>query len=71
MKCQRSDYELYIINTENVKTVGGCIRLENSYFNGTNECEYADEPIKEIKRILRIGDQIKIWKQKYMNYGIY
>lgn len=28
--------------------------------NGTNECKYADEPIKEIKNILGIGEQMKI-----------
>lgn len=38
----------------------GCIRLENPNFKGTDECEYADEPINEIKKILGIGEQIKI-----------
>lgn len=38
----------------------GCMRLENPNFRGTDECEYADEPIKEIKNILGIGGQMKI-----------
>ena len=40
----------------------GCMRLENPNFKGTDECEYADEPTKEIKNILGIGEQMKIWK---------
>ena len=34
------------------------MRLENAYFNGTNECEYADEPIVEIKQFLGIQEEI-------------
>ena len=34
------------------------MRLEKLYFSGTNECEYADEPIKEIKKILGIQERI-------------
>lgn len=37
----------------------GCMRLENPNFRGTNECKYADEPIKEIKQILGIQEKIK------------
>lgn len=39
------------------------MRLENPNFRGTDECEYADEPINEIKKILGIGEQIEIWEK--------
>ena len=40
----------------------GCIRLENPEFKGTNDYEYAEEPIKQIKQILGIeGEQMKLW----------
>jgi hypothetical protein len=42
----------------NVETVVGCIRLEDKNFKGTDKCEYTDEPIKEIKRILGIQEKI-------------
>lgn len=43
------------------KNCGGCMRLENPLFTGTDNCKYADEPIKEIKKILGIkGEQLKI-----------
>lgn len=42
----------------------GCMQLEEMNFIGTNECKYADEPIQQIKQILGIGEQIKIWKTK-------
>lgn len=32
------------------------MRLESPTFKGTNECEYADEPINEIKKILGIQE---------------
>lgn len=38
------------------KMSGGCMRLENPNFRGTNECKYADNPIKEIKKILNIKE---------------
>ena len=38
----------------------GCMRLENPNFRGTDECEYAEEPIQKIKNILGIGEQMKI-----------
>lgn len=38
----------------------GCMRLENPNFRGTDECEYADEPIKEIKNILGIQEKIRL-----------
>lgn len=38
----------------------GCIRLEDPNFKGTNDCDYAEEHIKEINKILRIGEQIEI-----------
>lgn len=34
------------------------MRLEDINFRGTNECEYADNPIKEIKKILGIQEKI-------------
>lgn len=36
----------------------GCMRLENPNFKGTDECKYADEPIKEIKNIFGIQEKI-------------
>jgi hypothetical protein len=36
------------------------MRLEAPNFKGTNECDYAEDRIKEIKKIL--GIQEKIWK---------
>lgn len=36
------------------------MRLENPNFKGVNDCEYADTPIEEIKRILGIQERIKI-----------
>lgn len=42
------------------KTCGGCMLLENPNFTGTNKCEYADEPIKQIKQILGIQERIKL-----------
>lgn len=38
----------------------GCNRLEDKSFTGTNDCEYADEPIKQIKQILGTGEQMKL-----------
>lgn len=35
----------------------GCIRLEKPNFRGTDECDYADEPISEIKKILNIKEK--------------
>lgn len=35
------------------------MRLENPNFNGTNECEYADESIQQIKQILGIQQRIE------------
>ena len=43
-----------------MQNVGGCIRLEDINFKGTNECKYADNPIKEIKQILKTGEQMKL-----------
>ena len=40
------------------------MRLEDINFKGTNECKYADKPIKEIKQILGIQEKIKEWKIK-------
>lgn len=37
------------------------MRLEDSNFSGTNECEYSEEPLKEIKQILGIQERIKEW----------
>jgi hypothetical protein len=36
------------------------MRLEEPKFRGTNDCDYAEDYIKEIKKILRIGEQIEI-----------
>lgn len=36
------------------------MRLENPNFRGTNECKYADNPIKEIKQILGIQEKMKL-----------
>lgn len=36
----------------------GCMLLEDPNFRGTNECEYADEPIQKIKQILGIQERI-------------
>lgn len=36
------------------------MRLEEPNFRGTNKCEYVDEPIKEIKKILGIGEQMNL-----------
>lgn len=49
--------------TGKCKNCTGCMRLENPYFNGTNECKYADDPIQEIKKILGIQERI-IWQKK-------
>ena len=46
--------------TGKCKRCGGCILLKNPKFTGINECEYADDPINTIKRILGIGEQLKI-----------
>lgn len=35
------------------------MRLESPHFKGTNECKYAEEPMKEIKQILGIQEKIK------------
>lgn len=35
------------------------MRLEDVNFNGTNECEYADNPIQQIHRILGVQERIK------------
>ena len=40
------------------KTCLGCNRLEDPYFTGTNECEYARQPIQEIKQILGVQERI-------------
>lgn len=45
------------------KNCGGCMRLENNNFNGTNECKYADEPIQQIKQMLGIQEVIDICKK--------
>lgn len=37
-----------------------CFRVENPNFRGTNECKYADNPIKEIKQILGIQEKMKL-----------
>lgn len=36
-----------------------CFRVEAPNFTGTNDCEYADEPIEQIKQILGIQEKIK------------
>ena len=43
--------------TGNVRVVVGCSLLENPNWLGTNECEYADDSITEIKRILGIQEK--------------
>lgn len=45
--------------TGKCKNCGGCILLENLNWLGTNKCEYADEPIQQIKRMLGIQERIK------------
>ena len=44
--------------TGKCKNCGGCMRLESIYFNVTDKCEYADEPIQQIKQILGIQEKI-------------
>jgi len=34
------------------------MRLEYITFKGTNDCEYADKPIEQIKQILGIQEKI-------------
>lgn len=34
------------------------MKLESLCFNGANECEYADDPIKEINKILGIQEKL-------------
>lgn len=34
------------------------MRLENPNFRGVNECEYTDNPIQQIKQILRIKENV-------------
>ena len=41
------------------KTCLGCSRLENPYFTGINECEYARQPRQQIKQIWGIQEKIK------------
>lgn len=41
------------------KSCGGCSLLENPNWLGTNECEYADGSIQQIKRMLGIQERIK------------
>ncbi|MGN1298126.1 MAG: hypothetical protein ACI4VH_06930 [Clostridia bacterium] len=50
------EIQLSTVTEENVQNVGGCMRLESPTFKGTNECEYADEPINEIKKISGIQE---------------
>ncbi len=50
----------YLELTGKCKNCGGCIRLEDKNFIGTNECEYADDPIKVINEILGIQEKLKI-----------
>ncbi len=38
----------------------GCQKLENPDFRGQAQCDLVQEPIKKIKQILGIGEQIKI-----------
>lgn len=38
----------------------GCSKLELDSFTGQDKCKYVQEPIKQIKDILGIGEQIKI-----------
>ena len=44
--------------TGKCKNCLGCMRLEDPNFVGTNECEYADNPIQPIKEILGIQQKI-------------
>jgi len=44
--------------TGKCKSCGGCMRLESLNFRGTNECEYAEEPIQQIKQMLGIQEKI-------------
>lgn len=40
--------------TGKCRLCGGCARLEDINFKGTDNCKYADEPIQQIKRILGV-----------------
>ena len=46
--------------TGKCKNCSGCILLENPNWLGTNECEYADEPIQPIKQILGIQERMEV-----------
>ena len=45
--------------TGKCKNCGGCILLESPNCLGTDKCEYADEPIQQIKQILGIQEEIE------------